>query len=192
MGWGLLGEICAHSRRLRRFGESSGERFGISPGKVWAKVGISVGERQGECCHLLGDASCSPHGFGSCWVGSRLTSHSHPPHQDGSGFIDEHELDALLKDLYEKNKKVRGDERGGTKPTGSGAPCNPSATPNLPAGDEHPAAHQLPPEHHEPVGRRQAVPQGAGGGAVQRTPPVGFPLPRPHGAVFPLKSPLWV
>ncbi|XP_040562945.1 calretinin isoform X1 [Gallus gallus] len=25
--------------------------------------------------------------------------------QDGSGFIDEHELDALLKDLYEKNKK---------------------------------------------------------------------------------------
>ncbi|XP_031514493.1 calretinin [Papio anubis] len=25
--------------------------------------------------------------------------------QDGSGYIDEHELDALLKDLYEKNKK---------------------------------------------------------------------------------------
>uniref|UniRef100_A0A8V0ZPW2 Calbindin 2 n=1 Tax=Gallus gallus TaxID=9031 RepID=A0A8V0ZPW2_CHICK len=25
--------------------------------------------------------------------------------KDGSGFIDEHELDALLKDLYEKNKK---------------------------------------------------------------------------------------
>ena len=29
----------------------------------------------------------------------------HP--QDGSGYIDENELDALLKDLYEKNKKVR-------------------------------------------------------------------------------------
>lgn len=28
------------------------------------------------------------------------------PHQDGSGYIDENELDALLKDLYEKNKKV--------------------------------------------------------------------------------------
>ena len=27
--------------------------------------------------------------------------------QDGSGYIDENELDALLKDLYEKNKKVR-------------------------------------------------------------------------------------
>lgn len=26
--------------------------------------------------------------------------------QDGSGYIDENELDALLKDLYEKNKKV--------------------------------------------------------------------------------------
>lgn len=32
-----------------------------------------------------------------------LTS-THP--QDGSGYIDENELDALLKDLYEKNKKV--------------------------------------------------------------------------------------
>ncbi|OXB74063.1 UNVERIFIED_CONTAM: hypothetical protein H355_003126 [Colinus virginianus] len=41
--------------------------------------------------------------------------------KDGSGFIDEHELDALLKDLYEKNKKVRWEERGITKPTGSGA-----------------------------------------------------------------------
>lgn len=30
------------------------------------------------------------------------------PHQDGSGYIDENELDALLKDLYEKNKKVSG------------------------------------------------------------------------------------
>lgn len=30
------------------------------------------------------------------------------PFQDGSGYIDENELDALLKDLYEKNKKVRG------------------------------------------------------------------------------------
>lgn len=29
-------------------------------------------------------------------------------HQDGSGYIDENELDALLKDLYEKNKKVSG------------------------------------------------------------------------------------
>lgn len=29
---------------------------------------------------------------------------THP--QDGSGYIDENELDALLKDLYEKNKKV--------------------------------------------------------------------------------------
>uniref|UniRef100_A0A8C0EQ98 Calbindin 2 n=1 Tax=Bubo bubo TaxID=30461 RepID=A0A8C0EQ98_BUBBB len=28
--------------------------------------------------------------------------------KDGSGFIDENELDALLKDLYEKNKKVSG------------------------------------------------------------------------------------
>lgn len=26
--------------------------------------------------------------------------------QDGNGYIDEHELDALLKDLCEKNKKV--------------------------------------------------------------------------------------
>lgn len=31
---------------------------------------------------------------------------SAPRHQDGSGYIDENELDALLKDLYEKNKKV--------------------------------------------------------------------------------------
>lgn len=31
---------------------------------------------------------------------------SAPHHQDGSGYIDENELDALLKDLYEKNKKV--------------------------------------------------------------------------------------
>ncbi|XP_009468796.1 PREDICTED: calretinin [Nipponia nippon] len=30
--------------------------------------------------------------------------------KDGSGFIDENELDALLKDLYEKNKKVSGEE----------------------------------------------------------------------------------
>lgn len=29
-----------------------------------------------------------------------------PIFQDGSGFIDENELDALLKDLCEKNKKV--------------------------------------------------------------------------------------
>lgn len=27
--------------------------------------------------------------------------------QDGNGYIDEQELDALLRDLYEKNKKVR-------------------------------------------------------------------------------------
>lgn len=27
--------------------------------------------------------------------------------QDGSGYIDENELDALLKDLCEKNKKVK-------------------------------------------------------------------------------------
>jgi hypothetical protein len=43
------------------------------------------------------------------WLGpgtpsSALTLCCHP--QDGSGYIDENELDALLKDLYEKNKKV--------------------------------------------------------------------------------------
>lgn len=27
--------------------------------------------------------------------------------KDGNGYIDEQELDALLKDLYEKNNKVR-------------------------------------------------------------------------------------
>lgn len=27
--------------------------------------------------------------------------------QDGNGYIDEQELDALLRDLYQKNKKVR-------------------------------------------------------------------------------------
>lgn len=27
--------------------------------------------------------------------------------QDGNGYIDEQELDALLQDLYQKNKKVR-------------------------------------------------------------------------------------
>lgn len=35
-----------------------------------------------------------------------LCAASAPPPQDGSGYIDENELDALLKDLYEKNKKV--------------------------------------------------------------------------------------
>lgn len=28
--------------------------------------------------------------------------------QDGNGYIDEQELDALLRDLYQTNKKVRG------------------------------------------------------------------------------------
>lgn len=28
--------------------------------------------------------------------------------QDGNGYIDEQELDALLRDLYQSNKKVRG------------------------------------------------------------------------------------
>lgn len=36
-----------------------------------------------------------------------------PHRQDGSGYIDENELDALLKDLYEKNKKV---SRGAPRP----------------------------------------------------------------------------
>lgn len=37
-----------------------------------------------------------------------LCTDSVPRLQDGSGYIDENELDALLKDLYEKNKKVSG------------------------------------------------------------------------------------
>ncbi len=28
------------------------------------------------------------------------------PQQDGNGYIDEHELDALLRDLYQKHKMV--------------------------------------------------------------------------------------
>lgn len=37
--------------------------------------------------------------------------------QDGNGYIDEQELDALLRDLYQKNKKVRGVCEKGLAPT---------------------------------------------------------------------------
>lgn len=47
------------------------------------------------------------------------------------------------------------------------------------AGDEHPAAHQLQEEHHEPLRRGQTLPQGTGDGALQRAPHVGPPYTQP-------------
>ncbi|KAI3371649.1 hypothetical protein L3Q82_024212, partial [Scortum barcoo] len=68
--------------------------------------------------------------------------------KDGNGYIDEHELDDLLVDLYQKNKKVRG---GPSEPGG------------------------LQEEHHEPVRRGEALPRRAGNcplqGANHVTPP---------------------
>lgn len=63
--------------------------------------------------HSLSTGEVRTNGWGSQGrslqpaVGLRLALYSlcaRP--QDGSGYIDENELDALLKDLYEKNKKV--------------------------------------------------------------------------------------
>lgn len=73
-----------------------------------------------QCERLLhrGGGRSAPAGFlgrvgglgrpGQGWWGLKLElcAASAPPPQDGSGYIDENELDALLKDLYEKNKKV--------------------------------------------------------------------------------------
>lgn len=44
------------------------------------------------------------------WYKYNLPSASVNAFQDGNGYIDEQELDALLRDLYQKNKKVRGEE----------------------------------------------------------------------------------
>lgn len=61
----------------------------MSPGILKSRKEKSVQE------HSKGFANCEFHGC--CFLAFK----------DGNGYIDEQELEALLKDLYEKNHKVR-------------------------------------------------------------------------------------
>lgn len=136
-------------------------RAGDALGRFWCRWWLWGGP--------LGEISQSLHGVGD--VGSRdgpgLVPCSRPPCQDGSGFIDEHELDALLKDLYEKNKKVSGDRRGGTEPLGTGTS---RGTP--PARGPPPSLPACPRPHGPCPGRA-----GGGGGGSRDGGSRGLPAP---------------
>uniref|UniRef100_A0A8C3CIN7 Calbindin 2 n=1 Tax=Cairina moschata TaxID=8855 RepID=A0A8C3CIN7_CAIMO len=164
--------IFAFYDKVRRWGHGDEEEdVGMKSG-MWGRSSLAprcshpagLGGRFGEVVVEVsalggcprGDVPVPPRGgrFGvAAWsrAGVLLTS----PCQDGSGFIDEHELDALLKDLYEKNKKVRGHRWGGRTP--------PSGGPLLPEGPHvSPSPRALPRE-----GRRQQQLLDGGNGRSQ-------------------------
>lgn len=97
--------------------------------------------------------------------------------QDGNGYIDEQELDALLRDLYQKNKKVRWLKNLQIWMILVSHPLT-SAVTSLGGGPEEPDGLQA--EHHEPLRRWEALPRRAGDrplqGANRLTPSYILPL----------------
>lgn len=87
-------------------------------------------------------------------------------HQDGNGYIDEQELDALLKDLCDKNKMVMSPVSDPVVGSVIGSHCSPSLSDRarllLGTGRGLDGVGRLQEEHHGSVGRGQTVPHRAG------------------------------